>query len=564
LLLTAGSCWLLPACSVIVDSNSDQCESSTDCAAFPGTSCQDGVCLAGGAPCETNQQCIDDAGGQPAICRQSDRRCATLLTADCASVVPSPSVLSDDSTVVFGFMAPLVKSSDGQDFSSIGIPIKQGVELALSEIMTDTNGLPPVSGNGPPRPLAMLACHDLNDPVGTAQHLVNNVGVPAIFGPAFSGVAADVAQQVTIPGGTLAVSASATSPSLSTLDDNGLFWRTVPSDAIQAIPLAELVNTTEARIRDQLDLDPADQIKVAISYKDDAYGFGLYNALTNILRFNGKTPTANGANFVTVKYADPSGGATVDFPGAVAKMLAIDPHIVIPLGTNESITGIIANVEKAWDQGGYLPRYVCPDGGRLDEMLAEVDKDPALRGRVLGTVPGRKTDKYDAFALRFRAAYNDKAPGTYAENAYDSGYLVPYAVVALQDAALSGGNIAKGLVKMVGGTAVAAGPGGIAGAFQALKGGAAINYDGASGPLDFDTKVGEAPADIDTWCVVLNSQDKAAFLSTGQYYDAALDEIDGEISDQCCKLAGETCSDSSDCCSGTCDTSGGTPPYDCN
>lgn len=562
LILAAGACWLLPACSVIVDSNSDQCESSVDCAAFPGTSCQDGVCLAGGAPCESNQQCIDDAGGQPAICRQSDRRCATLLTKDCASVVPDPKVLADDSAIVFGFMAPLVKSADGQDFSSIGIPIKQGVELALNEIMTDSNGLPAVGG-GPPRPLAMVACHDLDDPVGTAQHLANNVGVSAIFGPAFSGVAADVAQQVTIPSGTLAISASATSPSLSALDDNGLFWRTVPSDAIQAIPLAHLVTVTEARIRDQLGLGSADQIKVAVSYKNDAYGFGLYNALTKILKFNGGlTPSQNAENFITVQYEDPT-ATSVDFAMVVSELLEDDPHIVIPLGTNESITGVIANVEKAWTTGAYRPHYVCPDGGRLDEMLAEVDKDNELRGRVIGTVPGKKTPKYDAFALRFRAAFNNKAPGTYAENAYDAGYLIPYAVVASQQAAPSGPDIAKALAKTVGGTGVEAGPDGIAGAFQALKGGAAIDYDGASGPLDFNTKVGEAPGDIDTWCVVLNSGGDAAFLSTGLYYDATLDSIEESISAQCCKLAGETCEEASDCCSGSCGD-GGTPPFDCN
>jgi hypothetical protein len=46
LLLLAGTFVLVTACSLIVDTNADQCTSNTDCAGFNAV-CQEGVCVAG-------------------------------------------------------------------------------------------------------------------------------------------------------------------------------------------------------------------------------------------------------------------------------------------------------------------------------------------------------------------------------------------------------------------------------------------------------------------------------------------------------------------------------------
>ncbi len=73
-------------------------------------------------------------------------------------------------------------------------------------------------------------------PYRAAKHLVDDVQVPAILGPAFSGVAINTAKQITIPSKVLLVSASATSPLITDLDDDGLVWRTCPSDALQSDP----------------------------------------------------------------------------------------------------------------------------------------------------------------------------------------------------------------------------------------------------------------------------------------------------------------------------------------
>lgn len=549
-------------CSLIVDNDGNQCETDADCAArgksFAGATCsKEKLCVGGAQPCQTNQECIDRNGGTPAICRHSDKTCAVLLSQDCQAIVPDDGVIADDDVIVFGFLGPLKAGADG-DFSSIGIPIRQGVELALSEILTNKSGLPG-GADGKPRPLAMVACHDLDDPIRAATHLVSTIQVPAIVGPAFSGVTITVANEVTIPGGVMTMSASATSPAVSDLDDHGLAWRTVPSDAIQAIPLAagsvaggdSLATHTEKLVRAELGLSPSDRVRVAMTVKGDAYGTGLANAITKTLKFNGKSVADNGNDFLTSQYADPS-TQTVDYTSVVAEVVAFEPHIVMPMGTNESITEIIQGIESAWPTTAPVPprpHYLCPDGGRLDEMLAAVKAATTLRGRVLGTVPGRKTPAYDAFKLRFKSQFK-KDPGTYAENAYDAGYLLSYAALA-GAAPLSGANMAAAMGKMVGGAAVDAGPDGITTAFNALAGGGKIDYVGASGPLNFDLAKGEAPADIDTWCVILDIDGNTVFTSTGQYYDAAANKLVGAIAN-CCKAAGTTCSSNNECCNNDC------------
>ena len=272
---------LIAACNALVDTSADQCETDSDCQKLGGALANsvctpDKVCSHGG-DCTTNQQCLDRFGGNPAICRQPDGTCVKLLTDDCQEVYPTD-VLADDDTIVLGFMGPLK-----DEFASNGVPQWEGIQLAVNEFETFAKGLP-VAGSTERRHVAVLACHDIDNPIGVAEHLVNTVRVPAIFGPAFSGITLDVATQVTVPKGTLIMSSSATSPAITDLDDNGLVWRTCPSDALQAVPLNFLVADEENTIRSDLGLTSSDPIRLAMAVKGDAYGKGLADAVLANLR----------------------------------------------------------------------------------------------------------------------------------------------------------------------------------------------------------------------------------------------------------------------------------------
>lgn len=555
------------ACSALVDTTSTQCDRDDDCArlgaAFTGSVCSsDHVCVkangvggaggtglagagggtggtslggaagssagmagfaggagaSGGSTC-SNMACSEKLGG-PAICRQSDGTCVALTSIDCPTVSGD---VSNDATVIYGFLGPLVG-----DFASIGLPIRDGAELAFHEIMVNANGLP--APGGKPRPIAMISCHDLDDPIRAATHLTEDVRVPAIIGPAFSGITIKVASQVTIPDGVLIMSASATSPAITSLaNKNGLVWRAVPSDAIQAIPLDLLVPILEAQVRAADKLQPTDQIRVAIAAKGDAYGTGLSDAVTAQLTFNGKSVKANGTNFLAQTYDDPASSPNFDFTPIVQSIVSFAPHIVLVLGTNEGLTKVFQPIEADWPTTGTAPprpRWLFPDGGRLPEALAAVKGNDDLRKRIVGTVPGRKGPNYDSFALRFKAAYG-KVPGTYAENAYDAGYLLAYASIAA-GTKLTGATISMGMKHMVPpGPLVDVGPNQLGTAFTALQAGSNIDFNGASGPLDFDVTTGEAKADIDIWCIGVDGTGAPAFQSSGQYYDATTGGLTG-------------------------------------
>jgi hypothetical protein len=53
-----------------------------------------------------------------------------------------------------------------------------------------------------------------------------------------------------------------------------------------------------------------------------------------------------------------------------------------------------------------------------------------------------------------------------------------------------------------------------------------VNYDGASGPLDFDNVVGEARSDIGLWCIRTPPGKKVTFEPlVGTYYNTLENEL---------------------------------------
>jgi ABC-type branched-subunit amino acid transport system substrate-binding protein len=517
----------LVGCTLIATPDTEQCDKDADCAqlgpTFEGFVCERHVCVETENSCKTFSDCNTSKDDALATCVEGV--CVQLTSEDCPEVVPADAV--GEGTIFIGSMGPLKGEYVGN-----GLPIVLGATLALEELDERANGLP-LGESGARRRIAMIKCHDLDDPLRVAEHLIEKVRVPAIIGPAFSGIALSVAQEVSIPAGTLLLSASATSPAITDLDDDGLVWRTAPSDALQAVPITALVQRFETRLRAERELTDSDGIKVAVVAKGDAYGTGLFDAVTSTMRFNGKTAADNGGNFLGINYKDPS-LEKVDFSTHVTSLVEFEPDLVLGLGTAEVVQEIMGPLENAWPTSGPpKPYYLFPDGGHVPDLLELAEADPSLFTRVLGTVPGRKGSNYDAFALRYKARFENVVPGTFAETGYDAAYLLAYAMLAAGNSEVTGKRIAAGLGKMSDGPRVVARPDQINAAITALASGGGIQFEGASGSLDFNAKTGEAPADVEIWCV-LDEKGTALFESSGEYYDAKSGEIAG--SNEKCNL----------------------------
>jgi branched-chain amino acid transport system substrate-binding protein len=199
------------------------------------------------------------------------------------------------------------------------------------------------------------------------------------------------------------------------------------------------------------------------------------------------------------------------------------------VGTAEAITQIITPVEQNVTS---RPQWLLSDGGRRPELLTLVAGHPNVRARVRGTVPFTTSPLASAFFTRYAAAY--PGPPTPVllfgmAGSYDIVYLLAYAIVGELGKPVSGASLNDGLKLTVGGaTKIDVGVDALSIAFKALEDGGRIDFNGASGPLDFDTDTGEAHSDIDVWCIKSGGDAGTPdFDDAKRYYDATLKQIVG-------------------------------------
>lgn len=437
--------------------------------------------------CSTHSECTPL--GETMVCGAAGV-CVNALTSNCARYTGP---LGEDNAVMVGSIMPTVG-----DFTSIGLPIEQAFELAVVEL-NDSGGLP----GG--RRLVLLECDSSgsrDQGLAVADHLIESIGVPVIFGPAFSSIFIDVTTLRSAPAEVMTISPSATSPTISGIDDDGLGWRTAASDTFQGVAIADLI-----RMRGFS--------KVIALGKDDAYGRGLLNRVGEEL-----IAEIGEDNYFSLTFPDPGTTENPDLGGAVASALEAvpDPEVVVLLGTTE-VAQLLDLFELGLIDTSTSVRYILADGGKADETLALVMEDESLLSRIEGTeADHRNGTLYTAFNLRFSQRFGATA-GIYTANAYDAAYMVAYAMASLpQQMPVTGRAVAQAMSKLVTGRRVEAGPDHIAEARNTLSAGADINYEGASGPLDFDLETGEAGADVARWVIEKRaSNGEFRFVSAGRY-----------------------------------------------
>jgi branched-chain amino acid transport system substrate-binding protein len=529
------------SCTLIVDSNSDQCKQTSDCSKFPGTTCQQGVCV-GATGCTSTAECLQKNGDYN-VCRKTNNvgTCVSLLSAECTTVFGD---YKNDAAIFIGSVLP----TTGGD-KSTGLASQNSVELAIKEIQSVTGDLPPAPGTTARRPLVLVGCSDNSDgdtAVKAATHLAVDVKVPAIVGAAFSGITIKTATNVTIPNNVLLFSPSATSVAITALQDNGLVWRTSPSDILQAQAIALYVTKLELQVRAENMLMPSDKITVAIVHKGDAYGAGLGKALEQKLVFNGvkALDAANASYYSRSDFGDPD-NAQADPPKyaqVVTDVLKKKPHIVLDFGTNESILNVLQPIEDGWNGAqptvSYRAHFVTADGGLIPELWDKVvAKNDGLRKRITGTVPGTNNDLFKAFKSSYSTQFKDgTSPDAFgAAGSYDILYLLAYSIVANGSTPITGPSLAAGLAKMVPpGDSIDVGGDGVNMAFPVLTAGKNIDFNGASGPLDFDLATGEAPSDIQIWCMPKDPNGAAqSGIGSGLFYNAKTNKLEGTVGALC-------------------------------
>lgn len=279
--------------------------------------------------------------------------------------------------------------------------------------------------------------------------------VDVVIGAAASGVTRHIINKIT-GAKIVQISMSNTAPDLSTWKDGGYYFRTAPSDLLQGKVIAS-----------QILQDGAES--VAIVYQDTSYGVGLKGVAEKSLKAGGGSVTS---------YAFPEN--ETNFSSIVDKVVASGPDAVLLISYDESKKALPALKAKGYNGGNV---YLV-DGNLVD--YSGESYGSYLNG-AKGTNPGKALT--DAFKKRLSAAYTkvekkELKEFVYGAETYDAVLLAAIAAQAAKDA--SGVGIRKELTNVS-----KAGKGKVKvtsfkAALAAIKAGKKVDYDGVSGPIEFD------------------------------------------------------------------------------
>src|SRR6185369_7910665 len=283
--------------------------------------------------CKTNQECTDrfsneamgEGGSAPSVvagaCIQTPiPHCVKLLSEDCDAITGD---YTNNQAIFVGSLF----STKGTTAVS-NLQRQKAAALGIEQI-NGPGGVPAGNTSANPRPLVMVSCDESTTLVRAAEHLVNDLHVPAIVGPNTSQDTLDVSTKVSVPGGTVVMSPTGVASSIAALTDNDLTWLMVPSDVQRAPLMINQIGVLET----QLKADRAVKtIKLGIVYRNDALGIGTRTAL-NDLMINGKSLAGNENVQIS-----PYNGADKNQQPLVDKYLSFLPDIIVLAGTAESIS----------------------------------------------------------------------------------------------------------------------------------------------------------------------------------------------------------------------------------
>ena len=331
--------------------------------------------------------------------------------------------------------------------------IYKAAKLAVKHV-NDQGGV--LDGQKIIMPNADTTCADTVAAVQAAARLVKDENVVALVGAICSGATIAVAKQVAIPSGITLVSPASTSPAITILDDKDLVFRTSPSDVYQSGVMARLLLSKGIR-------------HIAITYVDNDWGRGLAGALSEAFTAAGGKVAANQAH--------EEGKA--DYREQIRSLATsgVDTLVVLAYANGSGLTIIRQALEN-----GAFDRFVGGDGMVSNSLIAAIGSDK-LRG-MIATKPGRPdTNGAREFnRLAWRADLNPAA--SFVAQAYDAAFLLALAIEKSGQTERSGLNKALRDVASAPGEVIF--PGEWQKAKALLKAGEPINYEGATGSLEFD------------------------------------------------------------------------------
>jgi branched-chain amino acid transport system substrate-binding protein len=316
-----------------------------------------------------------------------------------------------------------------------------------------------------------------NVAVDAATQLVQVAHVPAIIGGIISPMSIPILTSVTGPAKVLQVSPASSSPTLTALGregkTNGVFFRTITSDALQGVAAAKFAIDQGMK-------------KIVIVHQNNDFGVNL------VKEFSDPYAALGG----TVISVTPYNAKQSSYASEVTAAMAGEPDALYLI--SDPVDG--ATIARTWISQGGVQKFLLNDGMNSDDFVNAVGKEYLGNafGTSSGTVTSASTEYFNANYQAF-SGIDPAAPA--ADRSYDAGALVGLAI------AIAGGPDAAKLPDALraavdpAGEVIHAGKDEFAKALALIAAGKPIRYEGVIGPVAFD-QYGDIAGPFRLWQIV--------------------------------------------------------------
>jgi branched-chain amino acid transport system substrate-binding protein len=311
--------------------------------------------------------------------------------------------------------------------------------------------------------------------VDQARQLVDLKRVPVVIGGIISSVSLPILTSVTAPASVVQISPASSSPTLTKIAEegkaNGIFFRTITSDALQGTAAAKYA------------LDQGIK-SLAIVHVNNDFGVNMVAEFRKAYEaLGGKVTSTTPYNQGQASYAP-----------EVTRALAGDPpalYLVAYPGDGTSIA-------RTWISQGGPAKFLLNDGMNSADFIKDVG--PKFLNDAYGTSSGTTTTpSTEHFAKAYPAMSGGFDAGSpAADRAYDAAAIVGLAIA--QAGKAEAGAIRDAIRQVTGaeGEVIHAGPDGFKKALGLIKEGKKIRYVGVIGPVAFD-KYGDITGPFRLW-----------------------------------------------------------------
>ncbi len=328
--------------------------------------------------------------------------------------------------------------------------------------------------------------------VDAANQLVQLKKVPVIIGGIISSVSIPILTSVTGPDKIVQVSPASSSPTLTKLGrdgkTNGMFFRTITSDALQGTAAAQYA------------IDKGFK-KIAIIHVNNDFGVNLEGEFA-------KAYKALGGEIVNVT---PYNEKQSSYASEVTAALGAKPDGLYLIST--PVDG--ATIARAWISQGGPSKLLLNDGMNSPDFITSVGAKYLndAYGTSSGTAPSASTAYFNDNYKAFSGGIDPSNPA--ADRSYDAGAIVGLALASIKGTDPLALRDAIFKVTDPKGEVIHAGKAEFTKALALLKDGKSIRYEGVIGPIAFD-QYGDITGPFRLWKITDGKVETTGEMSTDQ------------------------------------------------